>query len=89
MSNKLPKFNRFPNTGKWTARYWCKIEMSKSHTLDLATRFQSTGDVTANLLKELAPLEPHWRILFMRGNKICKVRRVDGNRLIQERHYAG
>ena len=89
MSNKQPKFNRFPNTGKWTARYWCKVEMSDTYTLELTTRFQSTGEVTANLLKELAPLEPHWRVLFMRSNKVCKIRHVDNNNLIQEKHYAG
>ena len=48
MANKQPKFNRFPNTTHWTARYWCKVEMSDTYTLELTTRFQSTGEVTAN-----------------------------------------
>lgn len=85
MANSQPKLNRHPNTGKWTARYWVQVEMSPTHTCVLDTRYQTVPEVTANLLEALAPLEPHWKVLYMRGNTVSKVRYpIDGYKLIKE-----
>ena len=74
----------------YQARYWVKVEMSDCHSFELPERRFTITEVRNSLIENLAPLEPHWKVIFMRGGSVHNVMYPDGTHtLMKERHYHG
>tara|TARA_R110000824_G_scaffold78788_6_gene198730 strand:- start:3845 stop:4090 length:246 start_codon:yes stop_codon:yes gene_type:complete len=72
----------------YQARYWCKVQMSPSHSFELPERRFTITEVRSSLMENLAPLEPHWKVTFMRGGSVHNVMYPDGvDTLMKEKNY--